>query len=857
MISDYEDDDHYCIKCHVTIAGLENYIQHRKANCTKTIVVVPKSPLPSQLLAPDDSFGLKADDFFSSLELQSSNKKQAMPSTSGKTISGILTRSKTSAVIHASTSTSGGSNSTTAATTQQLREVDVQQSKSGKHAWIGGHQLKELGTGDNQTKLIKAVDNLSRTACLKKYEPPTDAPIVVSGYNDASDEESDEYDYDDDEEDDEEVPRNYTGGKWMPEWNYSKAAGQNHTKGQWKSGSPHETNVPPPSYTRGKWKPSNLKESDQQDEPKIKKRTIEEIPPFRKSNGSVQYWCNPCNRLLSSKIVYERHLRSELHSKRTLLEAEFDDTTTTTSSKTTTASASTSATHLNTNRDKEAKRTIRKPVEYWSHTGATNENNKDPMKNTADASAGAVAADAAAESATSVTTSNASVTKTAATAATVTAPTPITMTMAASATKKRFRRKIYAKCEVCLARVTSQMMGKHLISHYHCRKGDITRPEARQMVLDNIQAVVLQAPYQCAACKFYCNTHDYFLRHWRSYEHIEQVLENGGILTCTFCRFSCVSEQYEVMYSHLNSEEHEEVISVINRSVPIVIKNTEPIECGTCQESFTLNIQLRQHCLLTNHPLSGTATDEYQKKKYCRVCQKNFFSSVALQRHLKVHNSKMFFCSRCDVEFSTAEEIAKHRITSLHKQKLPALKTCEYCASSETFDNLHQFKIHMQSNHPELTNVCPHCARKFTFAKELSVHIRSKSCMITPKLEFDDKPHKCDRCMFGCATLSELLFHQALHTKPVRNEVSKQMYYKCSLCDKFFPKSSLRYHIQNHTNEKTYKCSKCDARFARKNNWLYHQKKHEHKDYIRKPSSRTGKEMNFLCATCGAKFSNK
>lgn len=46
---------------------------------------------------------------------------------------------------------------------------------------------------------------------------------------------------------------------------------------------------------------------------------------FRKSSGTVQYWCSTCNRRLASKIVYERHLKSDLHFKRTKPDGEFDD----------------------------------------------------------------------------------------------------------------------------------------------------------------------------------------------------------------------------------------------------------------------------------------------------------------------------------------------------------------------------------------------------------------------------------------------------------------------------------------------------------------------------------------------------
>lgn len=275
MIGDYDDDTHFCLKCHSTILGLDNYVAHRKAGCSKNLDEPLKSPLPSQILQQDETFSsLQADDFFSSLELQSSSKKVPPPSTTGKSFSGILTRSKTTAVIQATTSS----------------KEEYQHSKSGKNVWIGGHQFKELESGDNQSKLIKTVDNLSRNT-LKRDEPPP----AIRVYEE-SDEDSEDYDFDDETDDEEAPPRSYTGGKWKPSSpiNWARPSNDNsgwrspppnHTKGKWKPISPVSAtkddyisappsnftgskwsqskalaygdfgNVPPPNHTKGKWKP--------------------------------------------------------------------------------------------------------------------------------------------------------------------------------------------------------------------------------------------------------------------------------------------------------------------------------------------------------------------------------------------------------------------------------------------------------------------------------------------------------------------------------------------------------------------------------------------------------------------------
>ncbi|KAJ8940514.1 hypothetical protein NQ318_009607 [Aromia moschata] len=984
MIGDYDDDTHFCLKCHITIIGLENYVSHRKAGCSKNLGESPKSPLPSQLLPPDESFGLKADDFFSSLELRSSSKKPSAQSTSGKNFSGILTRSKTTAVIQASSASSKESN-------------EIQQSKSGKNVWIGGHQLKELGTGDNQSKLIKAVANLER----RKEEP---AKVTVY---EESDEDSEDYDYDveDSTDDDQDVPpRNYTGGKWKPsspiqwsrntetrEWNippptftggkwkpppthtkgkwkpsynpqkddddappptftgskwvsskkheyldvpppthtkgkwkpkvqtdddtppptHTKGKWKpkyypdddfpppNHTKGKWKPKNDTDEDFPPPSHTKGKWKPRNDAEEefpppchtkgkwkprtcadddfpppshtkgkwkprtdvedafspshhikgkwkpqkdievdyilpstsrketgdDKQINAKDKKHVdgkpmsaeskerLDNIqnksrnepikdkwisPPqnkeifkisddniLRESSGSVQYWCNPCNRKLASKIVYERHLKSELHFKRTLRDREFDDTD-------------------DLNLLKDARRQKIKPPE--------------PIFSGQEKHALTVA-------------------------------------------KKRDRRKIYLRCEVCQSKVNRYLIGNHLISHYHCRKGDITSPIARIMVLDNIHGIVLQSPFQCSICKFYCNTHEDFLKHWLSIDHVNKKMP--GYFFCSFCKYR--TGDTSLMYDHLVSSEHSEVVSVINRSVPIVIKKINPVHCPTCNKEFMLNMQLLNHCKKFNHDDSVVKT--CKNEFVCDICDEGFLSSVSLQRHKQnVHKEKYYLCIPCNMKFSDVKEAKLHRRSERHrslclsksKEGTVKKRKCEYC--EETFPNFLLLKQHLKEKHPEHKMRCPHCGANFTITQELTVHLRSKSC------KFEENPEnsfRCEKCPFSSNSTSELIFHMALHNEPLvtypadkEGSRAKPVYrYKCPMCEKFFPKPSLLGHIRLHTQERPYVCKICNAKFVRKNNLQFHVKNHGKKEVRVQPKAPG--ERSFLCSTCGASFRKK
>ena len=73
---DDDDDTHFCIKCHATINGLDNYVRHRQLGCRSELgskpEVIPDPPcIPATVTYPEI---LNADAFFSSLELQSSSK---------------------------------------------------------------------------------------------------------------------------------------------------------------------------------------------------------------------------------------------------------------------------------------------------------------------------------------------------------------------------------------------------------------------------------------------------------------------------------------------------------------------------------------------------------------------------------------------------------------------------------------------------------------------------------------------------------------------------------------------------------------------------------------------------------------
>lgn len=625
MLSPHDDDDdnHLCIKCNATIIGLDNYVKHRKQNCGKG-KNDPKQDLPTiDTLEP--SYSLGADVFFQSLELQSSVKKSPLSRLTPPTTLSKVTDKKS--CTH-----------TVPSASRDIPRMSPIESNMRGEDWIGGHSLRIGSNEDNQTKLINAVASISGS--VKKDLPSTS--YNMNTYNDyKGDDESEESE--DSEDDDEEEPH---GGKWKPPPNY--------TGGKWRPASPehedwdmrdeqdqdrdYDYDAPPPGHTKGKWVPGANEKT------RIMQTTIQ-------SKGCVQYWCGPCNRRLGSRVIYEKHLMSNLHMRKVLPEHELEFSG-----------------HIEPIRNVE-KRSTRPTV--FLNENLTPQSQKKKKKSE-----------------------------------------PIVMKIKK---KKRKRKSYFVQCSGCKSRVRTHLMGKHLISHYHFRKASDIKSDVddRELILNNIEAIVHQAPFQCSPCKFYANWLSNFMQHWYSEEHEQTVSRMDGRYWCSFCKFDCETSQE--MLNHMSSSEHSEVVAVINRSMPIIIRKKTILRCMECDKEFRYNMEIKRHCVKTGHDLAPTARDSYQELHKCQHCKQKFKSSVTLAAHLKSrHKQKAFFCLVCSKTFTTSEEAKRHRQTSEHRvrrkenmsQKGGEIKDlskkCPYCSEKVILKNILELKDHIRRVHPNI-----------------------------------------------------------------------------------------------------------------------------------------------------------
>lgn len=459
----------------------------------------------------------------------------------------------------------------------------------------------------------------------------------------------------------------------------------------------NDLDVSPPqsaklSYpSRGKWMPG------------LKPRVI------HKAGSSVEYHCKPCNRRLTGRVVFEKHLQSELHFKRTA--QQLDATV-------------------------GAKYGLRRKRDQSEQPSVSTEREMDVLEDDED----------------------------------VDDPWRINK-------RKKKGEKNVRRCPTCSVWVPKPLFGKHLVSRYHisrCRK----HPDRDRCILDHIHLIVLEAPFQCRLCRFYCHSHAdllgncllfaqfvliflwksnkvfnrlllFFccskkLAHWKSADHAECDLKDstrrsGGTYFCSLCRIGQLD--CETMRQHLESERHLNCVDIVNKSVAVVVSKLERIQCHLCSPSlassttFRYRMALNQHLASEHSMASGMLTQHSGRVFACDHCTFKTSSNWAFTHHrfnceAAPSNEIRYRCLVCNLSFPTKEEVTRHRSTQEHRDTATRqhgsygstirVRSCPHCY--QTFADLSALKEHFLSDHPDLLPRCIRCGATFALKQQLSAH---------------------------------------------------------------------------------------------------------------------------------------
>ncbi|XP_039292961.1 uncharacterized protein LOC111044240 [Nilaparvata lugens] len=640
--------------------------------------------------------------------------------------------------------------------------------------------------------------SFSSLAPIEEVIPFTCAKSEIGDFDDVVEEEvgggdEDEEEEEDDEEEDEVYAgRRSYGGKWKPgsspsvhqqrslslasvSWtdqeansSLSSAVG-NACKQQPSTSSDHggrpavAQSMPPPGHSRGKWLPSSS------------------------TGNRVAHWCGVCNRRLSSRGLYERHLMSPLHARRTRHERQLDE-------------------------------------DYLQHRSAQigGDASRRPRRlprKLQEAIAGRMV----------VRGGKASVRKTVNKPRGKTIPCEVCDLAVArhqigkhlvsrfhlrrAASKPQAARRMTQAHAIAVAREAPFRCG---VCRFYCNTEDSfmfhwTSQAHRQ------RDSQVPGRYWCGLCKHFKDTSDQMQAHLISDQHKELV--------------SVINRSFPIEIQKLVS-----------------LRCVAPGCDRRFRYNSQLRIHARTSGHVQS---SGSASDAYQQRLKCLRCSFVANSERRLQKHMVVrHKTNNFFCSYCKMKFVSKEEAVLHRRSEAHRylvlrmRKAPHQLTrpCQHCA--QILPDVLALKEHLSQMHPDKTHRCVKCGQAFTLKQELSRHVRSTCQGLPEKAATDDVTTRstddvtapftddvngcstpgasCIKCKFSSNSESELLYHTALHGDPVLSEKSAKdgtktqvAKFACPTCSRFIRKDCLLKHIKTHTGEKCHTCDTCGAAFAR------------------------------------------
>ncbi|KAG5683278.1 hypothetical protein PVAND_012568 [Polypedilum vanderplanki] len=697
-----EDDSHLCIRCKETIIGLQNYVNHRQSNCGAQ---AKSSSSKQQQFSSNFSFldshtnkKMQSYEHFNfgderEMEEDDDEEEELMEEdedeeSDDSEISGVEQNNKS--------------------TESEYKEYDYDFFSSLELQYMSKNRNSPATTAarDSGGKKFNHHRIMTRKATAAAImaqngdEWIDDTSVGINkkrDYGKYYQNESNESDSDDSEPATA-PPRNYTRGKWKPgsQWKSTTNWDENESD---LDKSFDDTN-PPPHHTQGKWIPGT----------KISRLEFKDEKIDEKSERD-SFWCRWCSRNLATRAIYERHLKSNLHKKRTRQQNELEG-------------AGEKLNELSTHFDERKKKSLEeeKIIEIESEILDRATATSTPITRTThddidDDGASNNVYNSASEEEQQQQHQKLGIKK-----------------------SKKFRSRTKITCEECDMKLPVHLFGCHLISHFHYRKMLLNPKKSFDTVLNNFHKIVIQSPFQCHPCKFYFNTREEFTRHWNSIEHTTTVskLVGGKFLCSSFCKFECVSNAE--MTEHLESAEHQQVVTLINRSKPIIIRYITRLFCPHCQQEFRYNIQLMRHSKSCELKKMDKFQFDAGATYGCDVCEKFFQSGLSLQKHkIKAHKVSIFFCSECQLTFNRASEAKAHRRTNQHKMmairkrilndphiREQMKKKCQFCGL-ELMDII-ELKEHINIKHPERKFSCGRCGMKFAIAQEISRHVRDKLC---------------------------------------------------------------------------------------------------------------------------------
>nr|XP_049587093.1 uncharacterized protein LOC125975505 isoform X2 [Syngnathus scovelli] len=332
----------------------------------------------------------------------------------------------------------------------------------------------------------------------------------------------------------------------------------------------------------------------------------------------------------------------------------------------------------------------------------------------------------------------------------------------------------------------------------------------------------------------------------------------------------------------------------------------KPHECAECGKCFFQSAQLEQHkrmhkselqcqvCgrgfvshfLLRNHKHSHGKSRPHR----CSRCQLSFSGASQLAEHMSTHREENFPCDICSQVFPSKSSRAEHRkehtisterpsplpekLPSSSETCLPKFKTLKYrCGScNERFKNPEDLAEHGCQGSKERRYSCPDCDKHFLHSSQLKQHriIHQKS---TANIQY-----LCNHCNTTYSSLEDFQKHMKVHKNEIPLPATSNNYnakdttvpvhtsnaLKCKICSMaFWSQNDLDKHVEeHHTSLSAFQCNGCNERFGTIDAFDQHpcarkQQESNHQQGSQEEEIDVTVEDSYYCSNCSLQFPSK
>lgn len=145
-----------------------------------------------------------------------------------------------------------------------------------------------------------------------------------------------------------------------------------------------------------------------------------------------------------------------------------------------------------------------------------------------------------------------------------------------------------------------------------------------------------------------------------------------------------------------------------------------PFECTECCKYY------KSDKILKNHIFKIHTNNEFLK---CHICNKKYSTKYILDEHVKLHETKQFTCTRCNIHFAVSRNLTTHIITHYN------IGGTGNTGGTEEI-----------SNDPYKCNICgKQCVTRSGFVGHITTHtgkkFRCKPCNLVYKYQCGLKKH--------------------------------------------------------------------------------------------------------------------